>query len=52
MKIQIKEAADDSHYHLVNEDAIRDRIYQTGDEKLLPDEVLTRYTSEHGGFAL
>lgn len=47
-----EEAAEDAHYHFVNEPAIRNQIYQMGDEKLLLDEVLMRYASEKGGFAL
>lgn len=47
-----EEAADDSHYQFVDEAAIRNEIYQQGDEKLLLDEVLTRYARENGGNAL
>lgn len=47
-----EEAADDSHYQFVNEAAIRNEIYQQGDEKLLLDEVLTRYARENDGIAL
>lgn len=47
-----EEAADDSHYEFSNEAAIRKQVYQTGDEGLLLDEILTRYISEHGRSAL
>lgn len=47
-----KEAADDSHYHFVNEAAIRKQLYHPGDESLLLDEILTRYVGENGGSAL
>lgn len=47
-----EEAASDSHYHFENEAAIRNQIYQPGDENRLLDEILTRYTGEHGGLEL
>ena len=46
------EAASDSHYEFVNEAAIRDLVYQPGDEKLLFDEILIRYIAQHSGDAL
>lgn len=47
-----EEAADDSHYGFTNEKAIRKRLYQPGDERLLLDEILARYARENGGSAL
>ncbi len=46
------EAASDSHYEFVNEAAVRDAVYRPGDEKLLLDEILSRYAREFGGDAL
>ena len=47
-----EEAADDSHYGFTNENAIREQLYQPGDESLLLDEILIRYAKENGGSAL
>ena len=47
-----EEGADDSHYHFINEAAIRKQVYQPGDEQLLLDEILIRYAGSYGGDAL
>ena len=47
-----EEAADDSHYGFTNENAIREQLYQPGDDSLLLDEILIRYAKENGGSAL
>lgn len=47
-----EERADDSHYEFVNEEAIRRKIYQPGDEKLLLDDILIRYARENGAGSL
>lgn len=47
-----EESADDSHYEFVNEAAIRDKIYQPGDERLLLDDILIRYAGENGAGSL
>lgn len=47
-----EELASDSHYEFTDEKAIREKIYQEGDEKLRLDEILRRYTLENGGAAV
>ena len=46
------EGASDSHYEFASEAEIRDILYQPGDERLLFDEILIRYTAQHSGDAL
>ena len=40
------------NYDFKDEKSIREKLYQEGDEKLRLDEILRRYTLEHGGAAL
>ena len=47
-----EEAADDSHYGFTNEKAIREQLYQPGDESLLLDQILIRYAKQNGSSAL
>ena len=47
-----EEAASDSHYEFVNEEGVRRRLFQPGDERLLFDTVLIRYVKENSGNAL
>ena len=46
------EGASDSHYEFASEAEIRDILYQPGDERLLFDEILIRYVTQHSGDAL
>ena len=47
-----EEAANDSHYEFVEEEAIRKNLYVSGDENQYFHEILIRYVQEHGGTAL
>ncbi len=43
------EAADDSHYEFLDEQAIRKDLYVEGDENRYFHEILIRFVKEHGG---
>lgn len=43
------EAADDSHYQFLDEQAIRKDLYAEGDENRYFHEILIRFVKEHGG---
>ena len=47
-----EEAANDSHYEFVEEQAVRKNLYVSGDENQYFHEILIRYVQEHGGAAL
>ncbi len=44
-----KEAANDSHYEFVEEQAIRKNLYTSGDENKYLHEILIRYIQAYGG---
>lgn len=43
------ETDEDSHYLFAEEDMIREKLYQPGDEELYFDEIIERYVCQFGG---